>query len=435
MKNDSILEEIYKSINSPVIRESLIQHSLMTPEEKMEAIKVVKKAIFSFKQEDPYLYEYIMNWMSVRGVVESMSNEQDPDCPTMQTNGPTLQWNPAFVKDQLGYNFGYVQAILVHEVLHVLFNHHKRFSFVTDEEVWKNVVNVACDLAINQMIQKTNIKLPTNIGLIFLDSKEFAGMNLLPDKDAMYYYTKLIKAFKDNKKKQDAENVKNQNKSPKPPQPQKNEKGDQDDKGDKGEKSNDQNDLNNQKGEQEDSGNGESGESEESGDEGDEGQGSSTEKGQPSQEPGQEKGKGKAQNSQNQEELGSFKRRHASDLKHCEIDFDVEENDGYVSYSAYASMKIDLSYLWKRNEASKYKNLRYDEDTLSSLRDLGGEDMMVLRDYDYHNNKHLANSQQYKRTVYGLKNVNKDIISKINFFMNKLCNSDEYDQIVFSFNN
>lgn len=200
---DKELIKIYEHLERGIILE---QYTQMSPEEREQAYKVVYQAIRNFKHEDPFMYEYIMRWLSVRDLKASMVNEADTNCPTMQTNGPTLTWNPGFVKDILKYNIRFVQAVLVHEVLHVLFNHHKRFSFVKDPNIWKNVVNIATDLSINQMIQKTKIKLPEDIGLIFLDhpifKEMFANDPLPPDKDAVYYFNRIMEKLKNKPQEQ-----------------------------------------------------------------------------------------------------------------------------------------------------------------------------------------------------------------------------------------
>lgn len=202
---DLILEELYNSeyieksrniINKEKLNQ-LIKESFskMTDAEKSGAINVVRNALDGIKTTDPYMYEYMINWFSNRSIANSMTSENDPNCNTFQTTGPLLTWNPAFVKEVLKYDKNYVASVLVHEALHVIFQHHNRFEFVKDPNVWRNVVNVACDLAINQEINKGKFPLPKGIGLIDLDHPDIKPLNLPPDKDAIFYYNEMIKKF------------------------------------------------------------------------------------------------------------------------------------------------------------------------------------------------------------------------------------------------
>jgi predicted metal-dependent peptidase len=78
--------------------------------------------------------------------------QDDPTCPTAWVDGRTLGYNPAFVAT---LSDAELQGLICHEVLHCACGHpwrrgardHKRF-------------NVACDYAINPIVQAAGMKLP-----------------------------------------------------------------------------------------------------------------------------------------------------------------------------------------------------------------------------------------------------------------------------------
>lgn len=71
---------------------------------------------------------------------------------TAGCDGVTLYYNPKFV-DEL--SFSKVQGLLAHEVMHPAFLHHTRRGS-RDKKNW----NIACDYAINSLLQKAGFDLP-----------------------------------------------------------------------------------------------------------------------------------------------------------------------------------------------------------------------------------------------------------------------------------
>jgi len=78
-----------------------------------------------------------------------------------------------------------VKGVIEHELLHLVFNHIKRGDIFKRRH---DIYNIACDLAINQLIGKD--KLPK--ACLFPDMSELKKYNLEPEKNAEHYYKKLI---------------------------------------------------------------------------------------------------------------------------------------------------------------------------------------------------------------------------------------------------
>jgi predicted metal-dependent peptidase len=73
---------------------------------------------------------------------------------TMATNGKTIYYNPSFVD---GLTLGEAKGVLCHEVMHIANAHHLRRG-KRDQRLW----NIACDYAINPLVMKSKLHLPSD---------------------------------------------------------------------------------------------------------------------------------------------------------------------------------------------------------------------------------------------------------------------------------
>lgn len=95
--------------------------------------------------------------------------------PTMCTDGTTVWFGPKFVEE---IPLDHVVGVMCHEIMHIASLHHLRME-ARNPEKW----NVACDYAINQILENANISLPQGA----LKNPAYAGMysehiyTLLPD--------------------------------------------------------------------------------------------------------------------------------------------------------------------------------------------------------------------------------------------------------------
>jgi predicted metal-dependent peptidase len=103
--------------------------NLYTAEEK------VRQAIDWVAKQEPWVIPVVLVKWAVLAVAERSK------CPTMQTNGRTMQYNPEFV-DRLSLSA--VKCVVLHEVAHCINQHHVRRGN-RNPKGW----NIACDLAIN----------------------------------------------------------------------------------------------------------------------------------------------------------------------------------------------------------------------------------------------------------------------------------------------
>jgi hypothetical protein len=86
----------------------------------LSAADKIKMALDWVATQEPIAVPTVLTRWSVRSEPDVLK------CPTMQTNGRVLQWNPSFV-DKLSLSG--TKAIVLHEVGHVLSQHqHRRDS-------------------------------------------------------------------------------------------------------------------------------------------------------------------------------------------------------------------------------------------------------------------------------------------------------------------
>lgn len=97
-------------------------------------------------------------------LVMKMRTVEDASIPTMATDGRDLYFAPSFTE---GLSKDELLGVLCHEVLHVVYGHHLRRG-TRDHRLW----NIACDYAINLVINDAGMKLPQGA----LISSDYKGM-------------------------------------------------------------------------------------------------------------------------------------------------------------------------------------------------------------------------------------------------------------------
>lgn len=93
------------------------------------------------------LYEPFFATIALR-----MEYVENPNIPTCGTNGKKIVYNPDFINN-LPPKF--LKTLLCHEILHIVYLHHLRIGN-RDKKLW----NMACDYAINPILQKSGFELP-----------------------------------------------------------------------------------------------------------------------------------------------------------------------------------------------------------------------------------------------------------------------------------
>jgi predicted metal-dependent peptidase len=112
--------------------------------------------------------------------------------PTMGTDGPNLYYNPDFVLN--GKNIRELQTILAHELMHIILEHPFR-----KKGRHHMLFNIACDYAINPILEKDGFTLPEGILL----DKEFYDMS------AEAIYEKLLESQKEQDKSESDDGTEN----------------------------------------------------------------------------------------------------------------------------------------------------------------------------------------------------------------------------------
>jgi len=155
----------------------------------------MKKAIEEVQKSDVFF----------SNIIASMKIYSSNRGRTMSTNGKDLEYNPAFVEELIqmtGMNES-VQAIIVHEILHIAFGHHIAFAKELDEAKRTNnknlkwLVNVACDLAINTFLyDRKGFPKFKNLYVPGYSPQEEPFVSFPKEKDARWYYNQLKDYYK-----------------------------------------------------------------------------------------------------------------------------------------------------------------------------------------------------------------------------------------------
>lgn len=106
----------------------------LTSEEK------IKLALDWVAKQEPFVIPVVLSRWAVRATLRPST------CPTMQTDGRSMEYNPSFV-DELSTSA--VKAIVLHETGHCISHHHHRRGN-KNPKGW----NIACDLALNCLLWK-----------------------------------------------------------------------------------------------------------------------------------------------------------------------------------------------------------------------------------------------------------------------------------------
>lgn len=136
----------------------------MTPQDK------IKKAILQVAFFSPF-FSVILYSLAIQ--------ERKVGCPTFRTNGINIEWNPSFVEE---LTVDEVTGILVHELLHILCQHHIRRQG-RHLKKW----NIACDYVINFIVKEGNYTLYKELYY----NKKYKGMS------AEQVYDLLPESFED----------------------------------------------------------------------------------------------------------------------------------------------------------------------------------------------------------------------------------------------
>lgn len=121
---------------------------------ELTARERISRARITLLREEPFWSVLAMR-LSVR---------EDPGCPTMGTDGKSLVFNAAFVKELSNAE---LNGALVHEICHVMFKHHLRRG---ERDPWK--WNCAIDYAVNLIVRDSGYHLPEGV----LIDEKYRGM-------------------------------------------------------------------------------------------------------------------------------------------------------------------------------------------------------------------------------------------------------------------
>ena len=108
--------------------------NIITPEEK------IKLALDWVAKQEPFVIPVVLSRWAV------IATSSPSKCPTMQTDGRRMEYNPAFVEE---LSFSAVKAIVLHETGHCISHHHHRRGN-KNPKGW----NIAADLALNCLLWK-----------------------------------------------------------------------------------------------------------------------------------------------------------------------------------------------------------------------------------------------------------------------------------------
>jgi predicted metal-dependent peptidase len=125
--------------------------------------KLISKAVIQIILNNPFFAQLLLRFKIT----------EEPDVPTMATDGKRISYNAEFVTKIGEPDIKLLVGVLIHEIMHVVFLHPYRCKN-RDPGVW----NEACDYAINPLIKSQGFVLPEP----HLDEHRFHGMS----EDAIY---------------------------------------------------------------------------------------------------------------------------------------------------------------------------------------------------------------------------------------------------------
>jgi len=197
MKRD--IEEYNKLLriyNTKIVNEALVA---TTGLKNLPASQIMKMAIEKTSSESPF-------YSGLLGSLKLIESETISG-GTMSTNGTNIAYSPTFVKHLIDkYTIiEAIQAIVVHELLHVRYNHHAEFAIELTQgnEQLRKLVNWACDLAINDFLyRRPGFPKKENVFGPGISPNEEPFNKLPKGKDARYYFAKLLEYFKKQNEKQ-----------------------------------------------------------------------------------------------------------------------------------------------------------------------------------------------------------------------------------------
>lgn len=113
----------------------MINESILTADEKISYAKSHLLFFFPF----------------FGGLLTTFKFEETKDLPTMAVSSSTIYWNRKFVDE---HNLSEVRGVLMHEVMHVVFQHLARLRTYYDPKKW----NIAADYAVNYHVNIISAK-------------------------------------------------------------------------------------------------------------------------------------------------------------------------------------------------------------------------------------------------------------------------------------
>lgn len=153
---------------------------------KMDAETLILKAKIRLQKNNPFFAYLVANLKFIRkDEVVTMAVDINGNC----------YYNSKFVD---GLRLEEIECVITHEVLHIVFEHLIRGKHLESQEL----MNVACDMVINNMLVGNNFYLPNGSIIPYNNSFTFMGVEIekINKKTAIMIYQELLQKLKDKGK-------------------------------------------------------------------------------------------------------------------------------------------------------------------------------------------------------------------------------------------
>jgi hypothetical protein len=166
---------------------------------EIDCLNLMKTVYRDLAKYDSHLYTWSDIFISDT-LLALGAPQQSYDVETMSTDGNSIVYNPSWLYRYVlvgeKYAMEKVKFFLVHEAMHIVLCHPLEFNdYAKTDKRRRLLMNVACDLAINSMLDGS--MLPKDVLL--------PGRGLFSDlpsgKDARWYYDKLLTSLSSNSQK------------------------------------------------------------------------------------------------------------------------------------------------------------------------------------------------------------------------------------------
>ena len=151
----------------------------------------ISRCIIQMLVDEPFYAHFLS------GIVRKVTDEVPTAAVGLNKTKVTLYVNESFFLKELT-TFSSRVAVIKHETLHLIFKHLFRFDF---KKYNVKILNISADLVVNQFVGKW--KLPSNAVTL----KSFPELELNLNESVEYYYEKLIKLNKKQKKNTSKKNL------------------------------------------------------------------------------------------------------------------------------------------------------------------------------------------------------------------------------------